>query len=112
MRHGRMYEFGTVILAEIQFTDTPEIKTRPAAILFEEQGNIVVAGVTSNIKMEGIPISKKEGAIKDSIIKLNYIFTISEKMIKKVVFSLPNEKKKLLSEELIKNLKFNTKDGH
>ena len=100
-----MYEFGTVILAEIQFTDTSEIKTRPAVILFEEHGNVVVAGITSNTKMEGISLLKKEGAIKDSIIKLNYIFTISEKMIKKVLFSLSNEKKKILSEELIRKLK-------
>ena len=100
-----MYDFGTVILAEIQFTDTSEIKTRPAVILFEEHGNVVVAGITSNTKMEGISLLKKEGAIKDSIIKLNYIFTISEKMIKKVLFSLSNEKKKILSEELIRKLK-------
>ncbi len=97
-----MFSLGDVILTEIQFVDTFEIKKRPAVVLFEEHGNIVVVGITSNIKMEGIPLSKKEGAIKDSIIKLNYLFTISEKMIKKVLFSLSNEKKKLLSEELIK----------
>lgn len=101
-----MHEFGTVILAEIQFTDTLEIKTRPAVVLFEEHGNIVVAGITSNLQMEGVPLLKKEGAIKDSVIKLNYIFTISEKMIKKVLFSLSSEKKKLLSEELKRRIKF------
>lgn len=100
-----MYEFGTVILVEIQFTDTLEIKIRPAVILFEDHGNIVVAGITSNLKMEGISLSKEEGAIKDSVIKINYIFTISEKMVKKVLFSLSDEKKKLLSEELIRRLK-------
>ena len=51
-----MYKFGTVILAEIQFTDTYEIKTRPSVILFEEYGNIVVAGITSNLEMNGIPL--------------------------------------------------------
>ena len=100
-----MYEFGTVILAEMQFTDTLEIKTRPALVLFEEYGNIVVAGITSNLKMEGIPLSKKEGAVKDSIIKLNYIFTISEKMVKKILFSISNEKKKIVINEFIKKLK-------
>ena len=99
-----MHEFGAVILAEIQFADSPDIKTRPAVIIFEEYGNVVVAGVTSNVKMGGIPLSKKEGAIKDSIIKLNYIFTISEKMIKKALFSLSNEKKKILRAELIKRI--------
>ena len=49
-----MYEPGDVVLAQIQFTDTFEIKKRPAVVLFEEFGNFVVAGITSNLKMEGI----------------------------------------------------------
>ena len=93
-----MYSFGTVVLASMQFVDTFEIKTRPAVVLFEEYGNIVVAGITSNPNMEGIPLTKKEGAVVDSVIKLNYIFTISEKMIKKTLFTLSLEKKKMISE--------------
>lgn len=42
--------------------------------------------------------------IKDSIIKLNYIFTISEKMIERVLFSISKEKKDLLKKALIKKL--------
>ncbi|MCH8004517.1 MAG: type II toxin-antitoxin system PemK/MazF family toxin [Nanoarchaeota archaeon] len=99
-----MPKFGDVILAQIQFVDTFEIKSRPAVVLFEEYGNVVVAGITSNVEMKGIPLSKKEGAIKESVIKLNYIFTISEKMIKKILFSLSSEKKKIIVSELIKKL--------
>jgi len=99
-----MPKFGDVVLAEMQFTDTYETKKRPAVVLFEEYGNVVVAGITSNIDMKGIPLSKKEGAIKESIIKINYIFTISEKMIKKTLFSLSPEKKKLIVSELMKRL--------
>jgi len=99
-----MPKFGDVILANIQFADTYEIKKRPAVVLFEEYGNVVVAGITSNIEMKGIPLSKKEGAVKESVIKLNYIFTISEKMIKKNLFSLSSEKKKLIVSELLKKL--------
>lgn len=99
-----MHKFGEVILTEVQFIDSLEIKTRPALALFEECGNIVAAGITSNIKMDGIPLTKKEGAIKESIIKLNYIFTISEKMVKKVLFSISNDKKKIIIKELIKRL--------
>ena len=54
--------------------------------------------------MGGIPLTKKEGAIKESVIKLNYIFTISEKMVKKTLFSLSNEKKKIIINEIIKKL--------
>jgi len=99
-----MHKLGEVVLAEIQFADSPDIKTRPATVLFEEYGNIVVAGITSNLKMGGIPLSKKEGAVKESVIKLNYIFTISEKMVKKILFSLSNEKKKIIVNEFIKKL--------
>ncbi len=84
---------GDVILTKIQFTDTFEIKKRPALILFEEFDNFVVAGITSNKNMQGISLTKKEGAIKDSVIKLNYIFTIASKMIEKQLFSLSKEKK-------------------
>ena len=99
-----MPKFGDVVLAEVQFVDTFEIKKRPALVLFEEYGNVVVAGITSNKEMKGITISKKEGAVKDSVIKLNYIFTISEKMIKKALFSISAEKKKLIVSELMKKM--------
>ena len=105
MKSGKMLNFGDVILAQIQFVDTFEVKIRPAIILFEEQGNVVVAGITSNLDMKGIRLSKEEGAIKESIIKLNYIFTISEKMIKKILFSVYNQKKRIIYEELLKKIK-------
>jgi len=50
--------------------------------------------------MKGIPLTKSEGAVKNSVIKLNYIFTISEGMVNKVVFHLSKEKKLLILEEL------------
>ncbi|MFA6887882.1 MAG: type II toxin-antitoxin system PemK/MazF family toxin [Candidatus Woesearchaeota archaeon] len=95
---------GDVVLAQIQFTDTFEIKKRPAVVLFEEFGNIVVAGITSNVTMEGVPLTKKEGAIKDSVIKLNYIFTISSAMIEKVLFTVSKEKKKIIFDIFVKKL--------
>lgn len=100
MKFGQMRSFGDIVLARVQFTDTFEIKKRPALVLFEEQGNVVVAGITSNLKMKGIPLSKKDGAIRNSVIKLNYIFTISEKMIEKVLFSVSDEKKEIVKLEL------------
>ena len=101
----KMHRFGEVILTEVQFADSPEVKTRPAVILFEEYSNVVVAGITSNTKIEGIPLLKKDGAIKDSVIKLNYIFTISDMMVKKVLFSLSKDKKKSIVSELMKRLR-------
>ena len=99
-----MLKHGDVILASVQFTDTSEVKVRPAVVLFEELGNVVVAGVTSNLSMKGIPLTKSEGAIKDSVIKLNYIFTISNQMASRVILHLSKEKKKLIFDELSEKL--------
>tara|TARA_Y100000310_G_scaffold327446_1_gene393818 strand:+ start:4238 stop:4540 length:303 start_codon:yes stop_codon:yes gene_type:complete len=99
-----MPSFGEVILAEIQFVDTLETKKRPALVLFEEYGNVVVAAITSNLDMDGVPLLKKEGAIKDSIIKLHYVFTISEKMIKKKLFSISEDKKEIVKKEFLKKM--------
>lgn len=99
-----MLKAGDIIVASVQFTDTAEVKIRPAVVLFEEMGNVVIAGITSNLKMKGIPLTKSEGALKDSIIKLNYIFTISQEMVSKVVFHLSNEKKSLLFDKLTEKL--------
>jgi mRNA interferase MazF len=99
-----MFKPGDVVLTRIQFADTFEVKTRPAVILFEDFDNFIVAGVTSNKSMKGISLTKKEGAIKDSVIKLNYIFTISKIMIKKTLFSLTKEKKKIVFDTLVEKL--------
>ncbi|HII15186.1 MAG TPA: type II toxin-antitoxin system PemK/MazF family toxin [Nanoarchaeota archaeon] len=95
---------GDVVLASMQFADTFEIKKRPALVLFEEHGNVVVAGITSNTGMDGVPLSKKEGAVKYSVIKLNYIFTISEAMAQNVLFSLSKEKRQVVFKELVSRL--------
>lgn len=99
-----MFRAGDVVIAKVQYTDTFEIKIRPALVLFEEFGNVIVAGITSNTEMKGIRISKNEGAVKDSVIKLNYIFTITEEMIPKKLFHLSEEKKHLVFNELLKLL--------
>lgn len=99
-----MLNSGDVILTKIQFTDTFEVKIRPALILFEEFDNIVVAGITSNKAMKGIPLTKEEGAIKNSVIKLNYLFTISKIMVEKQLFSLTKNKRNIVFDGLVKKL--------
>ncbi|MEN7982605.1 MAG: type II toxin-antitoxin system PemK/MazF family toxin [Nanoarchaeota archaeon] len=105
MRFGIVFNSGDVVLTQIQYTDTGEVKIRPALVLFEELGNVIVAGITSNVNMQGISLTKKEGMIKDSVIKLNYIFTVSNQFISKKLFSLNSKKKKEVFEELINKLK-------
>ncbi|TFG18501.1 MAG: hypothetical protein EU530_09180 [Promethearchaeota archaeon] len=93
-------EFGDVILAEIFFTDNPESKKRPAVVLFEEFDNIILAGITSNARMNGISLTKSEGAIKESVIKTNYIFTVARSIIIRKLFSLNEQKKEILCNEM------------
>ncbi len=100
MRNGKMHEAGDVLLVQVQFVDTNEIKKRPVVVLFEEYDNVVVAGITSNRRMKGISLLKKDGAIKDSVIKANYIFTISVVMVIKVLFRLSKEKRNELYNSL------------
>ena len=99
-----MHKSGDVIIARMQFTDSNESKIRPALVLFEELGNVVVAGITTNLEMKGIPITVKEGASQESILKLNYILTIANKAVIKTVFHLSPEKRRLVIDELNKKL--------
>jgi len=101
---GKKLSPGDVVLANVQYTDTFGIKKRPALVLFEEYDNVVAAGITSNPSMKGIKITKKEGAVKDSVIKLNYIFTISSIMIEKTLFTLGKDKKRKVFDELVGRL--------
>ncbi len=95
---------GDIIIARMQFTDTNESKIRPALVLFEELGNVIIAGITTNLKMKGIPITVREGAAQESVLKLNYILTITDEAIIKTVFHLNTEKKRLVFAELGKRL--------
>ena len=63
----------------------------------------MIAGITSNLKRKGILLSKNEGAMKDSVIKL-YIFTIYNEMVSKVILHLSKEKKRLIWRNLARDL--------
>jgi mRNA interferase MazF len=98
------FKSGDVVLVPVQFTDSDQVKRRPGVILFEEHDNVVIAGVTSNLQMDGIPLTMDEGAVKDSVIKLNYLFTISAVMIEKYLFSLSSAKRKIIHDALVQKL--------
>jgi mRNA interferase MazF len=104
MKRGTPFKSGDVVLVHVQFTDVDEVKKRPGVVLFEEHDNVVIAGVTSNVKMDGIPLTVKAGAVKDSVIKLNYIFTVSSVMVDRVLFSLTKEKRTVVHDALMKKI--------
>ena len=104
MISGIKFEPGDVVLANVQFTDTFEIKRRPVLVLYEEYNNVVVAGITSNLAMEGIPLTVEDGVDRESIIKLNYVFTISQSMIERKLFRLNPKKRHIVYKEISKRL--------
>jgi len=97
--------FGDIVLIEVPFVEKEKNKLRPALVLFEEFGNVIIAGITSNLRMEGIYLPKEEGLITDSILKLNYIFTVSKTKIKRKLTHLSKDKKKEVCRELANKLK-------
>jgi hypothetical protein len=104
MKYGIPFNFGDVILANIPFPDQTGEKRRPVVILFNYLENIVVAGVTSNLKRDGILITKNEEADVDCKVRLDYIFTITGDIIDKKLFSLEKDKKKIVFIKLIDRL--------
>jgi len=101
-----MYNTGDVVLAGVPFVDDAQIKRRPALVLFEEYNNVIIAGITSNLRMDGIKLTKEDGAVKDCVIKLNYIFTIDEDAVDRFLFHLNAKKKKLVYDKLLEKLNF------
>lgn len=89
-----MPEPGDVVLVNLKFVDGDEYKKRPALVLYTEYGNLIVAGITSNTRKGGIMLSESDGAIKPSVIKLNYLFTIPGHGIERYLFTLGMEKRR------------------
>ena len=56
---------GEAIVTIVRFADSVNPKIWPALLLFEELGNMVKAGISINLRMRGIPITKAEGAAQD-----------------------------------------------
>jgi hypothetical protein len=50
--------------------------------------------------MKGIPLSPREGVVKESIIKTNYIFTIDPSTVVRKLFSLAEGKQQILCSEM------------
>ena len=100
------YELGDIVLVKVPFTNQKEYKLRPAFVWFEDFSNVVILGITSNTQMKGIFLPKEEGLIVDSIIKVNYIFTIDKNDILKKITTVD---KKYIN-QVCKELKLKCKE--
>ncbi|MFT4250796.1 MAG: type II toxin-antitoxin system PemK/MazF family toxin [Candidatus Woesearchaeota archaeon] len=95
------YSCGDIILIQMQFADTLEVKLRPAVVLYQQFDNLVVAGITSNTRMKGVTVPKGVLA-KESVIKLNYVFTFSSSLVKKHLGQLSQSTWSSLRKEFMK----------
>ena len=89
---GNMPEPCDVVITRVKFTDYDDSKISPILILLEGWGGVVLAWITTNRRMNGIIISRSYEAAQDSVIKLNYIFTITNEAIIETVFHLDLKK--------------------
>ncbi len=105
MNTGIRYNSGDVVITTFPFVDSSKVKKRPALVLFEDENNVVAAGITSNLNHRGILLTEKDGMIKDSVIKLNYIFTLKKIFLEKKIAKLNVKKKRTVYDGLNKKLK-------
>jgi len=97
-----LFKAGQVVLIDTPFTNPPGHKLRPALIISILRDDVIILPITSNLNANGVLITKKDGAVEDSIIKLNNIFTIYYSEVKHIFFELNKEKKREVYTELIK----------
>ena len=98
-----MPKAGDVVITRIRSADYEGSKIRPALVLFDEPGDIVIVGISTNLKMERIPIIMSGGTAQDNVIKPNYFFTNGNTIIK-TVFYLNKAKNYVVIKELRKKL--------
>jgi len=89
-----IFKAGQVVYVNVPFTGNKGQKLRPALIINVYKDDIIILPITSNLRSNGILITKSDGAAEDSIIKLNNIFTISKDQIMHVFFELEKNKRK------------------
>lgn len=92
---------GDIILIPFPFTDMSGAKKRPALVLASVEKNLIVVMLTSQIRKRKheIPITnwQKAGLIRETVIRVDRIYTID--------FSLVNQKVGSLEKEDFKNVK-------
>src|SRR4030042_5812407 len=89
---------GKIVLVPFPFTDLTAAKLRPALVIYEGEKDAVMAFISSTIPSEpsevdilitkGHPSFRKTGLKVDSVIKLDKIATVLERILYAVFFHL------------------------
>lgn len=96
MRFGIVFEQGDILIVPFPFSDLTSVRQRPVIIVSKTEDNektddVITCGITSNLKDSKYSIlidneDLESGRIpKKSRIKVNKIFTLEKKIVKKKV---------------------------
>jgi len=102
MTSGIQFRQGDVVLVPVPFTDLSEAKQRPALIISNDAHNskvedIVVCGITSNIKDEEYSITIDQRDMAEGVmpvlsrIKADKLFTLNKSIIKRRIGKVKSE---------------------
>jgi len=116
MKFGMKYKQGEIAIVPFPFSDLSSIKQRPVLILSKSKynrssGDLVTCGITSNLKNSEYSVlinnfNLNFGSIPiKSRIKVDKIFTIDKKIIKKKIGFLNEETLDKVKEEFFKIIK-------
>lgn len=102
MRSGTMYNQGEILIVPFPFSDLSSIRQRPVLVLSKSIDNkqaddIITCGITSNLKETKYSIvidneNLERGSIpKKSRIKVDKLFTLDKRIIKKSIARVNKE---------------------
>lgn len=113
MMSGTQFKQGDIVLVPVPFTDLSEAKQRPALIISNDNYNakvedIVVCGITSNIKDEDFSIVIDQKDMADGImpflsrIKADKLFSLNKNIISRRLGRVKKEVLNNVRKEILK----------
>ncbi len=90
------YNFGEIVLLNFPFSDSVNIKRRPALILLDTgDSDIVVARITSQQIISDYDVDIKEwqesGLLQQSFVRLHKLATLEKKFVQKIMGKLQTD---------------------
>ena len=88
-----MFKKGDIVVIPVPFTDNATVKKRPAVVLFNNFGDVLVAQITSkvysdNLSFKLMPADVSVALPKQSYVRIYKLFVMQEYLIEKKVSEL------------------------
>ncbi|MCU4175096.1 type II toxin-antitoxin system PemK/MazF family toxin [Carboxylicivirga sp. N1Y90] len=104
---------GDIVLIPFPFTDLSGVKNRPALVLVDDNSDVTVCFLTTQLKYQSeldikLEPSSANGLKRTSIIRLNKIATINNELVLGRLGNMTTPEIKVLNNHLIKLFKIDT----